>query len=174
TGTQVSIPSGILNVSSYNYWRVIASVPGGESSWSVVWRFNIIFNPPPAPVLLSPADNSTGQPFLTFFDWNDVNTAQYYRIQISRFSNFSTILLDSNRIAVSQFQCPPFTLTTNTQYYWRVNAANSNGFSTSDWSSAWNFTTLDAPEPNSISGVITFADSNFIQLPSYYIVSAYT
>lgn len=173
SGTQLTIPGGRLTPNVYNYWRVIAAVQGGESQWSTTWRFNIIFDPPTTPELLSPANNSTGQPFLPVFDWNDVSNVQYYRIQISGFPNFSPLLLDSNVIVTSGLQCPMFLLNTSTQYYWRVNASNSNGASTSPWSSIWNFTTIAGPEPNSISGRITFADSNFVQNPSFYSAEVY-
>ena len=174
TGTQINIPSNLLSVGIYNYWRVIAITPSGTSGWSAEWKFNVIFNAPAAPVLLSPANGSTGQSFLPLFDWNDVTNAQYYRIQVSQFSNFSTVLLDSSSIIQSQLQCPEFILTTGIQYYWRVNASNSNGISTSPWSSVFNFTTAPGPEPNSISGTVTFADSNFIPPPAFYYAAAYT
>jgi hypothetical protein len=64
-------------------------------------------------------------------------------------------------------------LNTNTVYYWRVQAANSNGVSTSGWSAVFNFKTIDGPEPNSVSGTITFADNQFMVFPSYYTAGAF-
>ena len=172
-GTQYIIPFGLLQLGSNIYWRVKAIIPSGTSDWSLTWRFNVVYNAPAAPILLSPANGSIDQPFLPLFDWNDVATAQTYRIQVSHFSNFSPVLLDSSGIPVSQLQCPIFILNTGTQYFWRVNASNTNGLSTGPWSSIWNFTTIAGPEPNSISGTITFADSNFVTPSSHYYAAAY-
>jgi|GEM_PF-1045790 len=173
TGTQFTVPSNVLTLGAYNYWRIIASISSGTSAWSVVWKFNIVYAAPAAPILLSPPNGSTGQAFLPLFDWNDVATAQFYRIQVSRFSNFSPVVLDSSLITDSQLQCPQFILNTGTQYFWRVIASNSNGLSTGPWSSTWNFTTVTGPEPNSISGIITFVDTTFLRFPAYYYAAAY-
>jgi hypothetical protein len=173
--SQFAFQNPNITTGIYYYWRVIAAVPSGSSAWSSSWRFRIILVPPPPPNLLLPPDASVNQPPLPLFDWGDSPTAQYYRLQVSSSSNFQPLLLDTTSIQASQLQCPLFVLNTNSQYYWRVNASNSNGISTSDWSSVFSFTTISGPEPSSISGTITFVDSNFTQ-PSQdkYFVGAYT
>ena len=175
TGTQIQLPAGRLHTFVYYYWRVKAALSGNNTSeWSGIWRFNIILNAPLAPVLIAPPNGATGQSFTPTLQWNSVDSADFYRVQLSQSSSFSNILFDSNHIQLSQLQVPVFYLNTGTQYFWRANAANSNGVSTSQWSSVFNFTTINGPTPNSISGRITFVDSNFIPLPLYYSFSVFT
>ncbi len=174
TATQLQLTGQTLATGVFFYWRVIANLSGGVSPWSSTWRFRVILAPPAAPTLLSPQNGSSNQSFLPLFDWSDVPTAQYYKIQISGNANFTNILLDSGSITVSQLQCPDFILNTSTQYFWRVNASNSNGISIGPYSSAFSFTTVAGPQPSSISGQITFVDTNFIQdSGNRYYVGAY-
>lgn len=175
TGTQMQVAAGKLHTAVYYYWRVKANLSSNNTSqWSSIWRFNIILNAPQPPVLVAPPNGSTGQSFTPELQWTYVDSAEFYRVQVSRFSSFSNILFDSNHIVLNQVQVPVFCLNSGTQYFWRANAANSNGISTSQWSSVFNFTTINGPQPNSISGTITFVDSAFIPLPTYYSINAYT
>lgn len=171
--TELRVRDGLLTTGVNYYWRVISMQNGNNSNWSVVWRFSIILSPPAAPILLSPSNGSQNQSFTPFFDWDDAPTAQTYRLQISENSAFSTLLYDSSGIPTSQLQCPAMILNTGTQYYWRVNASNSNGVSTGEWSAPFNFNTVNGPEPNSISGIITFTDNTFIHYPYFYAASAF-
>lgn len=174
SSTQLTVNNPGLITNINYYWRVIANLNGGGSSqWSAVWKFFIILPPPPAPNLILPLNNSTNQSFTPLFDWEEALTAQVYRIQISANPTFTQLLYDSSGITTSQLQCRPMILNTNTQYFWRVNASNSGGVSISEWSAVFNFTTVNGPEPNSISGRITFADANFIIYPSFYVASVY-
>jgi hypothetical protein len=172
--TEFTVGSSLLTTSVNYYWRVIANLSGGSSNWSAVWKFSIILAPPPPPVLVLPPNGSSNQSFTPLFDWDDAPSAETYRLQISSNPSFTGILFDSSRISVSQLECPPMFLNTGTQYYWRVNGTNSNGLSVGEWSTAFSFTTVSGPEPNSISGTITFVDNNFVHLPYYYIACAFT
>lgn len=174
SGNELTIRENTLTTNINFYWRVIAQQAGTNYSWSAVWSFKIILSPPAAPELLLPVNNAVNQSFLPLLDWNDPPTAQAYRLQISASQNFQNILLDSSGMNISQLQCPAMLLNTNTQYWWRVKASNSNGLSISEWSQSFTFTTVDGPEPNSISGTITFADANFVQLPNFYTCTAYS
>jgi len=169
TGLQVNIPQTITRTGPYFYWRVIATIPGGLSPWSSTWRFRIVLAPPAAPTPVLPPNNSTGQSFTPLFRWDTVAYAQFFRIQVSANQNFTQILLDSNSIYSTQMQCPAYILITSTQYFWRVNASNSDGLSVGPWSSTFNFTTLVGPLPNSISGVVTFVDSTFVYPFNYFV-----
>jgi len=175
TGTQVQVPPDKLRTAVYYYWRVRARLSGNSfSDWSAVWRFNVILNAPNPPNLIAPPNGAINVSFLPLMQWSNVDSVDFYRIQISRFSNFSNILFDSNRVALNQLQMPIFYINTGTQYFWRVNASNSNGISTSQWSTIFNFTTISGPQPNSINGRITFVDSAFVPPPYIYTVSAFT
>jgi hypothetical protein len=173
--TSLSLSSGVINTSVYYYWRVIAEYANSTfSPWSAVWRFRLILAPPPAPVLLSPANNSTNIQFSPLFDWENTPTAQYYNFQLSQSQTFTSLLLNQQQIQISEYQCPPFILEANSLYFWRVNASNSNGISIGPWSLVFSFTTVNSPEPGSISGTVRFVDTSFIPFPGYYIAGAYT
>lgn len=170
----IVIPAGLLQTNIYYYWKVRAVLGNSNfSKWSETRRFRMLLNPPAAPVLLSPANNSNGIPFLPLFDWENSFTAEIYRLQLSLNQNFSQLVLDSGNIPVSTLQAPYFILNTGTSYFWRVNASNSNGASTGDWSQIFQFTTVNGPHPSSISGRITFADNNFIQPINVYFIGVY-
>lgn len=176
SSTELPVNMFSLNTNVYYYWRVLANLNGGGSTgWSAIWRFSIILPAPPAPQLLLPANNSVNQSFMPLFDWDTSPTADAYRLQVSSNPAFTSLIFDSSFITATQLQCPPFKLITGTQYFWRVNASNSNGASISQWSEVFSLTTLNGPLPFAIIGRITFADTNF--LPSFeqlfYSVAAY-
>ncbi|RPI19117.1 MAG: T9SS C-terminal target domain-containing protein [Ignavibacteriae bacterium] len=103
---------------------------------------NIIVIPPPAPNLIAPLNNSTGQSLTPLMDWGDVTSAISYRIQITTTDStaFSTTVFDSSGITSSQVTVPSGKLQNNTKYWWRVNAQNAAG--AGPWSVVWNFRTL--------------------------------
>jgi hypothetical protein len=172
--SEILVAEGMLTTNTFYYWKVKAITGSNSfSEWSETRRFRVILTPPPPPELLQPANNSVNQPFLPLFDWSDSPTAQVYRLQLSLNSTFTQIVLDTGNIPVTQLESPYFIINTGTNYFWRVNATNSNGASTGDWSTVFNFRTIEGPAPSSISGRVTFADNNFI-LPSLrYYISAY-
>ena len=104
-----------------------------------------------SPVIMSPADGSTGAPLTVSFFWLSVNRATY-DFQLSTDAAFSNITeqktgLKSNSYTLSAKPLP------ETVYYWRVRAKVS-GQSPSPWSTA-RFTTgasASAPRPAPIQG----------------------
>jgi hypothetical protein len=96
---------------------------------------------PITPVLLSPADGSTVSP-TPLLDWNDVDSATSYRLQVSTVSDFSSTEIDQVSLTQSEYQVPDGILANYTQYYWRVRARNDSGWS--PWTGDWSFTTTIA------------------------------
>ena len=94
--------------------------------------------PPLTPILISPPNSSqvTTTPLL---DWNNVESATSYRLQVSEVANFMTTVIDQISLTQSQYQVPNGILSANIQYYWRARARNAGGWS--PWASAWSFTT---------------------------------
>ncbi|RPI18032.1 MAG: hypothetical protein EHM58_06830 [Ignavibacteriae bacterium] len=175
TASQLQIQQGRLSTNSFNYWRVNATGNSiGTTNWSKVWRFNVILEAPDPPVLISPPDGTTNLGYTPELDWSDVPGAQIYRVQVSPYQNFSAVILDSGNLTQTQITVPVFILNSNLTYYWRANAANSNGISTSQWTAPWSFTTISGPPPNTISGTIFFVDTNFIQGIVGYQLGIYT
>jgi len=174
SSSAITVPPGKLTTGINYYWRVISNLSGGgNSNWSAIWRFSVILQAPLPPILVTPSNGAVNVPFIPFFDWNESQTAEFYRLQVSGSASFNTILIDTNRITATELQSPPGILITGTQYFWRVNASNSNGLSTGEWSVPFNFTTVNGPIPLSVSGRVTFVDTNFISLPYRYIAGAF-
>jgi predicted phage tail protein len=122
---------------------VIEAIPysGSNRSGSVGATYRIEFEikdlPPSIPALVSPANQALGQELTGILQWEDVATANNYRVQVSESSSFSTLVVDQGSLVDNQFS---YTLPkSGTKYYWRVMA--SNGAGNSSWSSIWSFTT---------------------------------
>jgi subtilisin family serine protease len=136
TTTSASVP-GLASNTLY-YWRVNATNGYGTSGWSAVWHFTTAAPaPPPAPTLVSPANNATNVPRTATLSWNVSTGATSYRVEVSTNSNFSTTVYDHSGIATTSTVVSG--LGSRTYYYWRVNASNSNG--TSSWSAVRRFRT---------------------------------
>jgi hypothetical protein len=148
------------NTTSYYYVNMSMlsdSIPGsyvnnqenGESQAKVMFArteipVNTGGNPPPAPVLISPSNGNACVSVTPLFDWQDVTNAASYRIQVSASPSFTNNVIDVSGLTSSQYTAGSGVLTYNMQYYWRVNATNSNG--TGNWSNTLNFiTTPPAP-----------------------------
>ena len=138
--TSTSTTVSNLSAGTLYYWRVSATNSAGTSAWSSVWSFTTASGtgtPPPAPTLVSPSNGATGVSRTPKLTWNASPGATSYRVQVSRYSSFSSVVYDQTVTTTS------VTLTTRlsgwTTYYWRVCAINQYG--TSPWSSVWKFTT---------------------------------
>jgi len=92
------------------------------------------------PTLIAPSDGSTNIPITQTFEWNAVNTATEYRLQLAYDMNFSNLARD-NQGSFTSFQHT--NLDPEITYFWRVNATNGTNFS--DWSNIWSFTTMALP-----------------------------
>jgi predicted phage tail protein len=131
----VSLSQGVY------YWRVRAiNTYETEGAWSSVWQFTISIAPG-APQLNSPSYGSyivNDNPM--YFDWDPVNGANKYRIQISDADNpnyfirefetyYSSILLNRTDMSID---CGTH------NYHWFVFAINSYG-TRGPWSDIWYF-----------------------------------
>ncbi len=100
-----------------------------EGPWSTVWSFTTGAAPTPptpvtpttlaAPILLAPADTSTGLPLNVDLSWQAVSSATAYTVQLATQSDFST---GSRSADVTSTTITTPQLTANTTYYWRVKA----------------------------------------------------
>lgn len=117
------------------YWRVQAyNTVRQYSSWSAVRKFRTAILPPNLVAPLNGDPVATRRPV---FDWDDVEGASGYRIQISRTPTFGTVLMQA-RVTPSTFT-PGMNLPAGMTLYWRVQAIGTNGPSL--WSELWQFTT---------------------------------
>ncbi len=141
--TDLSYQIGPLSYNTKYYWHVKAYNVNGYSYWSNKRSFTTQSPPsaPPTPTLASPANGATNISTSPTLIWYSSSGATSYRLQVSRYSSFSTLVFDNAAITATSKQVSA--LSYSTIYYWRVNASNSNG--TSAWSSVRSFTTQSAP-----------------------------
>lgn len=145
--SQVFIPTNKLTGLTQYFWRINATNVTGTGPWSSIWSFTTILQ---TPSLISPTNGSSSVSITPLLDWNDISGASSYNIQVSNNSSFTSPIINLSSLPTSQYQINSGILQANTLYYWRVSATGING--TSDWTSAWNFTTIAAPNtPNLIS-----------------------
>ncbi len=131
----------LSNDSAY-YWRVNATNAGGTSAWSVPFNFTVVAAAPSAPTLVFPSPGATNQPLGLSLVWNRVAAASSYRLQLSTRNDFSVTSINE----VVGDTVGAVTLSSDSTYYWRVNATNAGG--TGAWARD-SFTTI----PSAPSGV---------------------
>jgi hypothetical protein len=137
-GTTSKAILGLANGIQY-YWRVRSTNQYGTSAWSSVWSFTTLqLQAPDKPTLSAPNNASASVSTSPTLLWNSSVGATSYGIQISTQSNFLTTIVSQSGIGSTQKAVSG--LTSNTVYFWRVNAANSGG--TSAWSDVWSFTSV--------------------------------
>ncbi len=129
--SQITVPS--LSQNTTYYWYVDAVNICGTTS-SAVWSFTTVCPVPGAFNLISPPNGTTGIPTANvLLDWQDSSGATSYNLY---FGTNPTPLLYQSNILSSQFTIP--SLSQSTTYYWRVEAVNACGTTSS---STWSFTT---------------------------------
>jgi hypothetical protein len=128
------IPVTPLGANTKFYWRVRGfNTLGHFSSWSGVRYFRTALL---APVLTTPENNATPIGLRPVFSWQPVAGSTNYTIQVSRYSNFSSLLVSANVSA------PTYTSAVNLPrgviLFWRVRTNGTNGPSL--WSPYYQFT----------------------------------
>ncbi|MBL0174922.1 MAG: T9SS type A sorting domain-containing protein [Ignavibacteria bacterium] len=144
-----SVPASPLTVvpalqhATKYFWRVRARNTGGVSSWSGIWYFITADAPPPAPLLVFPADSAMDQGIALRFRWDAVAGATSYHLQLATDAAFSALVRDS--AAVKLTECQIGALGYSRTYHWRVRASNAAG--PGAWSAVRMFSTAIAPPP---------------------------
>lgn len=127
------------------FWRVrTLDSAHNLSAWSAVRSFTVgTPAPPPAPSLLSPANDSrVNQPVR--FDWSNVNGAAFYTIQVDNSSGFTNPLTLNQTVVDSEFTSNSLPAST---LWWRVRAHNSAG-TAGAWSSVRSIRVRSGPAPS--------------------------
>lgn len=126
SATQYTVPTALQYGTKY-YWKVNATNAGGTGPWSNIWNFTTLIQPPAAPTLLTPANNSTGVSLTPTFTWSSVPTADTYILQVSTNQTFTNIIVNAPIITGTTYTLPSGYLIGNTNYWWRVCGVNSGG-----------------------------------------------
>jgi len=97
------------------------------------------------PTLEQPGNNADCVSLKVTFNWSDVDDVTYYTIQISQFSDFSSLEDESANLTSSSYSSN--VLQYEETYYWRIITNYTNN--TSSTTGAFRFTTkMAAPEPD--------------------------
>lgn len=137
------------------YWRIKAKNETGWGSFSDWSKFTTIIESPEIPVLITPANNSTGINSPITLYWAKTERCQNYIVQIGSDSLFNNVIKSDTIGIDTTYHFNQSMLLT--YYYWRVKASNVGG--ESNWSSVWKFKTSGLPTivnpiqptPNSIN-----------------------
>jgi Domain of unknown function (DUF5122) beta-propeller len=132
--TMVDI-TGLSNGSRY-YLRVGAVTDSVTIAWSYV-NFTTVSAIPEIPVGKTAAYNAMQGTNTAALTWETVRSAASYRVQLSTDSTFSITILDTTGLTDTSLVLSQ--LSTETRYFWRVNASNDGG---ETWSIPMQFTTL--------------------------------
>lgn len=130
TQTLLASVSGLSYGTTY-YWEVQASGSSGLSSWSSYWDFSVVLG---IPVLTAPGNGSQSTSLPIDLQWQSVTGASSYNVQVATDALFNNIIININ-VSTTNYSTSVFS--TDTTYYWRVQAVS--GSSTSSWSSTWSF-----------------------------------
>ncbi len=130
-----------LSYSTQYFWRVRGKSTAGYGAFSPSWSFTTRSSAPNTPVLLEPANGTTGVSTSPTLKWNKIPLATSYRVQVSTEGSFTTGLVVDDP-AVADTTRALNALIAGTTYFWRVNASAPGG--TSDYSVVFSFTTLAA------------------------------
>lgn len=154
-----------LSASTTYYWRVDADYEGGRGAWSTTWSFTTTARSPLSPpMLVSPADGSTGSTTFMMLSWNAVPNATFYDLELSTDTTFHGILVAKRGLTTTSTEVAG--LSEGTTYYWRVRAGVQND--SSAWSTPWSFSTFAYPSVLSISKQFSF--TGFLDSTNYQII----
>jgi subtilisin-like proprotein convertase family protein len=140
------------------------SITGTDGSYSATATYSLtVLAPAAAPQLVFPADNQTNVSTSPTFDWNPVNGAVSYRLELTLASDpqFQDVLLIINTTQTGHTITTP--LSTEGTYLWRVTAFNACGgaaptvftFQTEGENATWDLSGNQVQIlPNPTSGVV--------------------
>ena len=93
------------------------------------------------PILEGPL-NETASSLLPYFTWNQIQFAEKYEIILGTNEDLSHIIFSNSNISDHLFQFPSEPpLNSNTIYFWKISAYDSNGDMLGDYSNIGSFTT---------------------------------
>jgi len=131
------------------YWRVQANNGGNISSFSEVRSFTTGID---VPILISPPDSAVNVSTNPTFEWNPINGAVSYTLQISTFGSFINLVVNQSGITSTSYSVNG--LQENKKLYWRVRGATENYEGL--FSQVFGFTTGSANSVNENENLFTY------------------
>lgn len=141
------------------YWRVNSNA--SSSQWSDVWSFKISGEAPQQVILLSPTSGAQNMPSTPLFQWESLEGAASYTLEVSTTTSFSTTLVNKSGLTTTSWgtasdwesNTPP-ELEPGT-YYWRVSSDL-----TQTTSAIWNFTIQEEEGGGAITLTLVLSNLN--------------
>ncbi len=128
TGTTHTLPAANALTYGTYYWRVNLDLGSGSAAPSTSRQFTVTPPAPPAPTLLTPANNSSTNDTTPTLTWNSplyTYSALSYEVQISRNTTFTNLVTTAS-VGAGTTNYTPAPLLPGI-YYWRVRAINNQG-----------------------------------------------
>jgi hypothetical protein len=123
-----------------SYPLILTGMAQGTEDKSIQLTLNVYDNIPMAPQLVSPLNASENNDVMPSLNWTGDQSIEY-TVEISTDENFNNIIFTGTTPGTTLV--PNMSLTSNTEYYWRVKANNSCGESI--YSEVFSFITTPAP-----------------------------
>ena len=127
----------ISQASGTDYRVKVSSVVNNTVSSQSAVDFTINSLSLSAPVLTSPADNSTGVVTSPTLTWQPVSNATLYSVEVSTDSAFTNPIVNLQNVTTTSYNLS--NLSVGVKYYWRIKAGNTSGWSSA---SSASFTTV--------------------------------
>lgn len=128
-----------LNHNQTYFWRARAVNSTGKGEWAEPFSFTTLPDYPGQVTLTAPEKEARETELLPNFEWETLDYADYYELQIAEQSDFINPIMDETKIEGNEHQIEE-KLNRNQTYFWRVRAANNTG--KGEWSESFLFTTL--------------------------------
>lgn len=123
-----------LDFATTYFWRVKIQTEQDTSEWSDIWTFTSSLD---VPILTSPSDSSKNIALSGKLEWEAVDSATEYKVQLSKMIDFSSDIIVDEIVNTNSYDYSG--IKNNNNYYWRVMAKNDNNEGV--WSATWKFTT---------------------------------
>src|SRR4030042_604414 len=131
---------GTLSTNTTYYWRIDANNVGGTTT-GTVWSFTTVPPPPSAATNPNPVTGATSVSLTPTLSWTAGTGATSHIVYFGTDSTPDSSELIGNQ-PMPDVDYVPGTLSTNTTYYWRIDANNIGG---TTQSAVWSFTTVPPP-----------------------------
>ena len=120
-----------------NDFTIVATAESGETKEYPV-ELSIFEDSYDAINLIAPVNQATEIPLQTVLSWDEYSNANSYNLQVSKTSDFSSIIV-SETLTATQYQ--PTNLEETTTYYWRIKPINACG--EGSFGAAFSFSTVN-------------------------------
>ncbi|MFN1835156.1 glycosyl hydrolase family 18 protein [Balneola sp. MJW-20] len=117
---------------------IIWEYTGSKNTLVPVIKAQLTGNLPPVPATpepISPSNGSNDVPSNVILDWNGVENATSYHVQVSEDDDFGSLTEEINSVSATEYEIEG--LENNTDYFWRVRSKNIAG--NSAWSETFSF-----------------------------------